>query len=109
MRYFYKKQHAARPLYGHPISLNHPVYKMGTLFEKDRKGLVITQLRFQAKYAYWDAIDYWVANDIYLHPKFEAYFSEHAQEKNYPVFQLRSVMWALRMKPLPKEDWERYF
>ena len=25
------------------------------------------------------------------------------------VIQIRSVMWELRMKPLPKEEWELYF
>lgn len=109
MRYFYSKPNVGKPLYGRAISLVHPVYKFGTLFEMDGKGLAITQLRFQSKYAYWDALDFWLANDIFLHPKFRPWFAEHATEKDYPIFELRSVMWTLRMKPLPKEEWERYF
>ena len=109
MRYFYEKKDIGKPCYGRAIPLDHPVYKLGTLFEIDEKGLIFTQLRFHSKYAYWDTIDFWLANDIYLHPGFQKYFDEHATEKPYPIIEIRSAMWALRMKPLPKQDWERYF
>ena len=109
MKYFYQKPENSKPIYGRRISLDHPVYKFGTLFKIEDKGLVITQLRFDSKYAYWGDLDFWLANDIFLHPKFRDYFAEHASEEPYPVFEVRSVMWALRMKPLPKQEWERYF
>lgn len=109
MKYFYQKPEKAKPLYGRAVTLEHPAYKRGTLFEQNGKGLIITQLRLTDKYAHWDAIDFWLANDIYLHPNFEKWFKENATEKDYPIFQVRSVMWALRMKPLPKQEWERYF
>lgn len=109
MRYFYEKPEKGKPIYGRAIPLDHPVYKLGTLFEIDGRGLIFTQMRFQCKYAYWDSIDYWLANDIYLHPGFKCYFDAHATEKPYPIIEVRSAMWAMRMKPLPKEEWEKYF
>lgn len=109
MKYYYQKPEVTTPLYGETVILEHPVYKIGTQFIQNGRGLIITQKRFTAKYLYWDAIDPWLANDIYLHPKFPEFFREHATESDYPIFQLRKVMWALRMKPLPKEFWEEYF
>lgn len=108
MKYYYQKPEVTAPLYGETVILEHPVYKIGTQFIQNGRGLIITQQRFTAKYLYWDAIDPWLANDIYLHPKFPEFFCKHATESDYPIFQLRKVMWALRMKPLPKEFWEEY-
>lgn len=109
MKYYYQKPEVTAPLYGETVILEHPVYKIGTQFVQNGRGLIITQQRFTAKYLYWDAIDPWLANDIYLHPKYPEFFREHATESDYPIFQIRKVMWALRMKPLPKEFWEEYF
>lgn len=81
---------------------------MGTLFIQKGKGLVVVQRRFTAKYVYWDAIDPWLANDIYLHSKFPEYFEKTATDKDYPIVPVRKLMWALRMKPIPKEFWEDY-
>lgn len=97
------------PLYGERVILDHPVYKIGTQFIQNGRGLIITQMRFTAKYVYWDAIDPWLANDIYLNPKFPEYFEEKATDENYPIIPVRKVMWALRMKPLPKNYWEEFF
>ena len=108
MKYFYEKPELTTQLYGEVIFLSHPVYKIGTLFEQDGLGLIVVQRRFTAKYVYWDKIDPWLANDIYLHPKFPQYFSEHATNKDYPIIPIRKLMWALRMKPIPKEFWEDY-
>lgn len=108
MKYFYQKPEMTEQIYGETVILDHPVYKIGTLFLQNGKGLVITQRRFLAKYVYWDALDPWLANDIYLHPKFRQFFEIHATEEDYPIFQVRKVMWSLRMKPLQKEFWEDY-
>ena len=96
-------------LYGEEVILDHPVYKMGTLFIQNGKGLIITQKRFAAKYVYWGALDPWLANDIYLNLRFPEFFLANATDVNYPIFQVRKVMWALRMKPLQKEFWEDFF
>ena len=109
MRYFYQKPEIGKPEHGRRIPLDHPAYKFGTLFTDGDRGLILVQMRFELNYAYWDAIDFWLANDIYEHPKFPEWFSMNATESDYPIFQVRSVMWTLRMKPLPKAEWERYF
>ena len=109
MKYFYEKLDKGHPVYGEKIALDHPAYKFGTKFEQDGKGLIFVQKRISCKYAYWDSIDYWLANDIYEHPKFQSFFNSHAAAEPYPIIQIRSVMWELRMKPLPKEEWELYF
>lgn len=108
MKYHYQKPDSFEILYGERIILEHPIYKIGTIFRNGRKALILVQKRFELKYAYWDAIDPWLANDIYLHPGFRAYFEENATDKDYPIIPVRSAMWALRMKPLPKEFWEDY-
>ena len=59
---------------------------------------------------WWGAVDPGLSNDIYINPGFYEYFKAHATEKDgdglYFTFTVRSIMWALRMKPLPKEEWE---
>ena len=108
MKYFYQKPDFYQPLYGEKIELNHQIYKFGTLYLNDSKGIIIVQKRFVSKYAYWDAIDPWLANDIYLNPGWSLYFSKNATDAPYPIIPVRKVMWALRMKPLKKEYWEDY-
>lgn len=108
MKYYYQKPTETLQLYGETVILDHPVYKIGTLFIQNGNGLVITQRRFTAKYVYWDAIDPWLANDIYLHPKFPEFFQKNSRGENFPILPVRKVMWALRMKPLEKEFWEDY-
>ena len=105
MKYFYEKPKIYQDFYGHKIKMNHPIYQYGTLFEQDGKGMIFVQKRFRKKCCYWDAIDPWLANDIY----FPSYFAEKSREINFPIVSVRTVMWALRMKPLPKEFWEEYF
>lgn len=109
MRYFYTKSEPEEPKYGKPISLDHPVYKFGTLYEIEGRGLIVTQLRFDSGYAFWGQLDPGLANDIFTNHKFLPFFSEKATIKPYPIVQVRSVMWALRMKPLRREEWEGYF
>ena len=108
MKYFYQPPDLKTQLYGKTINLDHPVYKIGTLYLQDGLGLIVTQRRFTVKYVYWDAIDPWLANDIYLNPNFPSYFAEHATPEDYPIIPVRKIMWALRMKPLAKEYWEDY-
>ena len=109
MKYYYTKPQNDIPRFGKKIDLDHPVYKFGTLFEMAGKGLILVQQKFFCKYVYWDSLDFWLANDIFEHPGFQKFFDERATETDYPIIQVRSAMWALRMKPLPKEEWEEYF
>lgn len=66
----------------------------------------------ESKRTWWQDILPWVANAIYVHPKFEQYFNERAREPVdglYPTVSVRQVMWALKMKPLKRERWETLF
>lgn len=91
---------------------NHPVYNSGTLFKIGDRGLVVIQQRRLNKYTYWTEIDPWLNDQLYLHPKFLDYFkkrSGYCINGLYPTVTIRQIMWALKMKPLPKERWETVF
>lgn len=110
MRYFYRTGEVCVAMYGEPIKLAHDIYRNGTLFRQDGKGLVVTRLMMHSDKSFsWEALDPALANDIYLSERFPEFFAEHAASTDWPIFPVRKVMWALRMKPLPKEFWEGYF
>lgn len=53
-----------------------------------------------------------LSSDIYEHPAFRDYFEARAGRPFgdlYPTVTVRQIMWALRMKPLPKARWETVF
>lgn len=109
MKYYYQKPDLYFRLYGEHIDLDHPVYKAGTLYLQEDKGLVVVQQKFELGYSFWDSLDQWLANDIYLNSNFPEYFAKNCTEAPYPIVQIRKLMWALRMKPLKREFWEEYF
>lgn len=114
MRYHYEKPKIFLSKYGTTHVCNHPVYDRGTLFNIGNKGLVIIQQRYDTdtKMTWWDKIDPWMTDALYLHPRFKEYFDSRSGEcKNdiYPTVTIRQIMWALKMKPLPKERWETCF
>ena len=111
MKYHYEQPKVVVPIYGKRVELEHPVYRFGTLYFEYGRGIIVIQKRFDpaTKTCIWDSVDPGLANDIYLAERFHEFFMEHAMKENYPVFQLRKLMWELRMKPLPKEEWELYF
>ena len=64
------------------------------------------------KHTFWTEIDNELQDEIYLHPGFLLYFQKRAGESQngfYPTVTIRQLMWALRMKPLPKQRWETVF
>lgn len=64
------------------------------------------------KSTYWAELSKNLASDIYIHSGFEAYFQKRAKackDGLYPTVTVRQLMWALRMKPLPKKRWETVF
>jgi hypothetical protein len=78
------------------------------------KGLAVVQQRFNKrnKTTWWSYIDPWLVNDIFRNKYFIEYFNENAEtckDGLYPTVTVRKIMWALRMKPLPKERWETVF
>lgn len=116
MRGFYEKKNAL-PTYNRAYACGHPIYNMCTLFKDDTsgKGLAVVKLYFDpdTKVFWWGPIEDYLAEDIYNAPLFNKYFSEHAcvadGDGTYPTEKLRPLMWALRMLPLHKECYERWW
>ena len=49
---------------------------------------------------------------IDFQPKFKEYFENRAGDcvdELYPTVTVRQIMWALKMKPIPRERWETVF
>jgi hypothetical protein len=101
-------------MYGTTYICDHPVYSTCTLFEIDDRGLAVIQQRFneETKTTEWTSIDPWLNDVIYLHPKFKEFFDKRAKTGTdglYPTVTIRQMMWALKMKPLKREQWETCF
>ena len=114
MRYHYEKPAIYLSMYGECYICEHPVYNSCTLFKIGEKGLAVIQQRFDAetKSTWWSEVDSWITDDLYLHPKFKEYFENRAGDcvdELYPTVTVRQIMWALKMKPIPRERWETVF
>lgn len=112
IRYHYEKPDVYLSRYGSTYICNHPVYSKCTLFQIGNKGLAIIQQRCRSKRTWWSEIDPWLTDVIYLHPNFKEYFDNRAGEcidGLFPTVTIRQIMWALKIKPIPKERWETCF
>lgn len=114
MRYHYEKPELYSSIFGTVYVCNHPVYDSCTLYLIGKKGLAVIQQRYdpETKKTWWTEIDPWLTDQLYLHPKFKAFFDDRSGEaKNglYPTVTIRQIMWALKMKPIPRERWETCF
>lgn len=114
MRYHFEKPAFHTSMYGRIYICEHPVYTRCTLYEIGEKGLAVIQQRFdpETKKTWWSEIDPWVTDAVYLNAGFRAFFEERAgpgKDGLYPTVTIRQIMWALKMKPLPKERWETVF
>lgn len=114
MRYFSEKPPIYSTLYGELYICNHPIYDRATLFKIKDRGLCVIQQRFDArtKSTYWTEIDDWLNDQLYLHEGFKSFFDSRAavcMNGLYPTVSIRQIMWALKMKPLKKEQWETVF
>ena len=101
-------------MYGKTYICEHPVYDKCTLYKIGEFGLAVIQQRFNSdtKQTKWGEIDPWLTDNLYLHPKFKQFFDERAGKCTdglYPTVTIRQIMWALKMKPLPRERWETVF
>lgn len=115
MRYHHEKPDISVSMYGQLYICNHPIYSRCTLFKIGNKGLAVIQQRFvpETKATWWDEIDPWLTDEIYLHPRFKEFFEKFATEPDkdglYATVTVRQIMWRLKMKPIPREKWETYF
>ena len=114
MRYHYEKPLYFKSAYGITYRCDHPVYNVCTLYLSFDKGLAVIQQRFntETKQTHWSEIDPWLVDDIYLHDGFKEYFEKRSgtgENGLYPTVTVRQIMWALKMKPIPKERWETVF
>lgn len=114
MRYHYEKPKLYSSVFGIIHTCSHPVYDRCTLYLIGRKGLAVIQQRYdpETKHTYWTEIDPWLTDQLYLHPKFKAFFDSRSGECKdglYPTITIRQIMWALKMKPLKRERWETCF
>lgn len=114
MRYHYKESEFYLSRYGTVYKCNHPVYNQCTLFKIGEKGLAVIQQRFNQsdKTTYWGEIDFSLPDSLYLHPKFKQFFDTRADTQKdglYPTVTIRQIMWALKMKPIPRQRWETCF
>ena len=114
MRYHYEKPTIYASMYGSTYSCDHPVYDTCTLFKMGDRGLAVIQQRFDqsTKSTIWGEIDPWLTDALYLHPKFKQYFDDRAGPSSdglYPTVTIRQIMWALKLKPIPRKRWETCF
>lgn len=112
MRYYTERPELYSCKYGIVYRCNHPVYNSCTLYLENGKGLAVIQQRKINKYTFWTEIDPWLNDELYLNSGFEKYFNKRSgtcKDGLYPTVTVRQMMWALRMKPLPKERWETVF
>ena len=111
MRHHYTPPTEYSVTHGELYFCDSPLYRTCTLYKRGEKGLAVIQERYNAslRVFFWTSIDPWLIDDIYNQPKFDEFFEKHAGESHYGIFpevSVRKIMWALRMKPLPKEWWE---
>lgn len=114
MRYHYEKPKIYSSMYGELYECDHPVYSRCTLYRMDDKGLAVIQQRYNPrnKITWWGEIDPWLTDIIYLHARFLDFFEKRSgvnQNGLFPTVTIRQIMWALKMKPIPRERWETCF
>lgn len=112
MRYHFEKPVLYRATYGQTYACDHPLYDSCTLYFIGNRGLAVIQQRVKGKHTYWSEIDPWLVDVIYLQDGFKQYFDTRSGAEHnglYPTVTVRQIMWALKMKPLPKERWETVF
>jgi hypothetical protein len=111
MRYYYERP-INWAIAGDIYRTDNELFNKATLFKRGRLGLLVIQLHFNptTKHMWWSNVDPWIASDILSNENFKEVFNKFASEKilggDFPVIQLRKLMWELRMKPLKKEFWE---
>lgn len=114
MRYHYEKPDIYMSMYGETYICNHPIYDSCTVFKIGDRGLAVIQQRYDeaSKSTFWTQIDPWLTDDLYLNTNFKPFFDSRSGKCTdglYPTVTIRQLMWALKMKPLPRKRWETVF
>ena len=114
MSYHYEKPELYSSVFGTIHTCNHPVYNKCILYLIGKRGLAVIQQRYDSdtKHTYWTEIDHWLTDQLYLHTGFKEFFDDRSWECTdvlYPTVTNRQIMWALKMKPIPRERWETCF
>ena len=114
MRYHFEQPTIYLSLYGDTYVCDHPVYTRCTLYKIGDRGLAVIQQRYDEdeKITWWSEIDPSLTDTLYLHPKFGEFFESRAGTSTdglYPTVTIRQIMWALKLKPLPRQRWETCF
>ena len=114
MRYHFDKPEIYVSMYGEIYICDHPVYNRCTLYKMNKKGLAVIQQYYDSatKHTWWQEVEPWLTDALYLREGFKAFFDERAGEcvnGLYPTVSVRQIMWALKMKPLKRERWETVF
>ena len=66
----------------------------------------------ETKKTWWSEMGPWLTDQLYLYQKFKVFFDDRSgggTDGVYPTVTIRQIMWALKMKPIPKERWETCF
>lgn len=115
MKYFYEKPDVWDMNPGETVNVDHPLFNRCTVFREDDTGIMIVQQYFNpiTKVKWWGPVEPWLSSNVYYNAGFENYFHERATPMDesglFYITSIRKIMWALRMKPLPKEFWEEDF
>lgn len=114
MRYHYEKPTIYLSRYGSTYNCDHPVYSRCTLYTIGDRGLAVIQQRYDSdtKNTWWGEVDPWLVDDLYLSTGFKEFFDDRSgmcTDGLYPTVTVRQMMWALKIKPLPRERWETCF
>lgn len=114
MRYHHEKPDRYSSIYGDTYYCDHPVYNACTVFKMGEIGLSVIQQRYDVhtKTTWWGEIDPWLTDLLYLHPRFKEFFDDRSgpcENGLYPTVTIRQIMWALKLKPIPRERWETCF
>lgn len=99
------------------LDVDYPVCnRCDILYDPEAKvGLAVIQQRWNGrlKHTWWENVDRSIMDYIQYSPLLEDVFYQKAEEADefgrFPVIEVRKLMWALKMKPMPKQFWETRF
>lgn len=100
------------PKHAQTYKCDHILYNACSLYFRNGMGLAVIQERHNSKLKinWWGPIDPDLIEEIYNAPGFDEYFMKNAMRMDnhglYPTVKVRKIMWALRLRPLKKEEWE---